>query len=113
MVKSKLGPTTSASSSSSSASPSLSTATAQSTVSNGERKPSAALLEAKRRARNMLKSQTSGASAAMQESVIDIFQNVSIDGYKRISVIFNLFSLLLSSGCQCQEHETRSHSAHL
>lgn len=28
-------------------------------------------------------------------------------------MIFNLFSLFLPSGCQCQEHETRSHSAHL
>jgi len=36
-------------------------------------KPSAALLEAKRRARNMLKNQ----SNAMQECVTDIFQNVS------------------------------------
>lgn len=76
MVKSKLGPTTSSSLSSS-----LSTASTQSTASNvagnGERKPSPALLEAKRRARNMLKSQSNG-SHAMQETVTDIFQNVSM-----------------------------------
>lgn len=38
-------------------------------------KPSAALLEAKRRARNMLKNQ--GNAMTVQETVTDIFQNVS------------------------------------
>lgn len=74
MVKSKLGPTTSSSLS-------QSTASTQSTVCNvavrGERKPSPALLEAKRRARNMLKSQSNG-SHAMEDTVTDIFQNVSM-----------------------------------
>ncbi|XP_034471871.1 histone deacetylase 6 isoform X2 [Drosophila innubila] len=79
MVKSKLAPTSSASATSSSTSTSASMAATASSANSGNaasgfRKPNPALLEAKRRARNMLKSQTNGA-AAVQESVTDIFQN--------------------------------------
>ncbi|XP_034109218.1 histone deacetylase 6 isoform X2 [Drosophila albomicans] len=91
MVKSKLAPTSSSSSSASASSTSStaalapassiasstasssSSATSSMNANSGMRKPSPSLLEAKRRARNMLKSQTS--NVAMQETVTDIFQN--------------------------------------
>lgn len=113
MVKSKLAPTASASLSSS-----LSTASTQSAVSNvagnGERKPSQALLEAKRRARSMLKSQSNG-SHTMQETVTDIFQNVSVswDCVRIYQLIFDSLFFLMPPGCQCQEHAARSYGAHL
>ncbi|KAL7745604.1 hypothetical protein ACLKA6_009826 [Drosophila palustris] len=81
MVKSKLAPTSSASSSSSTSTSTSASLTAAASSANsgntgtGIRKPNPALLEAKRRARSMLKSQANGGAAAMQESVTDIFQN--------------------------------------
>ncbi|KAH8411362.1 hypothetical protein KR215_002614, partial [Drosophila sulfurigaster] len=63
----------SASSNASSTASSSSSAASSMNANSGMRKPSPSLLEAKRRARNMLKSQTS--NVAMQETVTDIFQN--------------------------------------